>query len=88
MRRLPGERLRALGVDAAAGADAAACYTMRKTARGGESAWLSPSCNATHVHKAGSARDMCGFTVAVFFGDARAAPGDHFTTIDIDISGE
>ena len=78
--RLPDERLRGMGV-ALPKQMPAASSRLHKSARGGESAFLSASCNATHLHRAGkrgAANVDVAFTVAVFFQAAVGQPGGHF----------
>ena len=79
--RFPDERLRGMGV-ALPEQMPAASSRLRKSARGGESAFLSDSCNATHLHRAGKRGaanvDVVAFTVAVFFQAAVGQPGGHF----------
>jgi len=83
VKRLPEERLAAMGV-AHSALRPEATKELDKTERGGESAYLSGSCNATHVHyvkpRGADAGLTVAFTVAVFFTQPLgAALGPHFS---------
>ena len=75
--RLADERLAAMDVAPPASPPH---QVLVKTARGGDSAWMSAACNSTCVHEAGprGAHSGHSFTVAVFFSVGGQEPGEHF----------
>ena len=82
VQRLPEERLAAMGVASSASRPEAS-KELTKTERGGESAYLSGSCNATHVHyvkaRGADAGLAVAYTVAVLFTEPLGvALGSHF----------